>query len=334
LLPSRLNFYTQQSNKSSAERVNSGCKETHVNEALIYVSENYKRTQKMGELEYLIPKNFEEIFGAIEKTKGLVKFIAGGTNIIPYMRAETMSPELLIDLNGLEDLKYIKEESGAIAIGALTSISDIVESEVVRNKCQILHSAAKSLGSPLTRNRATIGGNLADASPAADMAPPLLVLEASIHTKRGREEGREIPLDQFFLGPNKTVLAENELITQISFSKPKDSAKGIFIKLGLRNSLTISVVSIAVILEMEGQVCQKARVALGAVAPTIIRVSRVENKLEGREIDENIIQECTDIVKEEISPISDIRASAEYRRSATSVMLKRAIQQLAKGERL
>jgi len=288
----------------------------------------------MGELEYLIPKDFGEIFGAIEKTKGLAKFIAGGTNIIPYMRAETMSPELLIDLNGFEDLKYIREENGLVTIGALTTITDIVESEVIQNKCQILHSAANSLGSPLTRNRATIGGNLADASPAADMAPPLLALEASIHTKRGGEEGREIPLDQFFLGPNKTVLAESELITQIRFSKPKDSEKGIFIKLGLRNSLTISVVSLAVILDMEGQVCQKARVALGAVAPTIIRASRVETRLTGREINENIIQECADIVKEEISPISDIRASAEYRRSASSVMLIRAIQQVLKGEGL
>ena len=102
----------------------------------------------MGELEYLIPKDFEEIFSAIEKTKGLAKFIAGGTNIIPYMRVETMSPELLIDLNGLEDLKYIREENGTITIGALTTISDIVASEVIRNKSQILHSAANNLGSP------------------------------------------------------------------------------------------------------------------------------------------------------------------------------------------
>ena len=286
----------------------------------------------MGELEYLITKDFEEIFSAIEKTKGLAKFIAGGTNIIPYMHAEAISPELLIDLNGLEDLKYIREENGAITIGALTTISEIVASEIIGNKCQILHSAANSLGSPLTRNRATIGGNLADASPAADMAPPLLALEASIHTKRGGVEGREIPLDKLFIGPNKTILAEDELITQIRFSKPKDSARGVFIKLGLRNSLAISVVSIAVILDMEGQVCQKARVALGAVAPTIIRAFHVESKLEGGEINENIIQECAEIVKEEISPISDIRASAEYRRSASSVILKRAIQQVLKGE--
>lgn len=286
----------------------------------------------MGEIEYLIPKNLEEIFRAVEKTRGLVKFIAGGTNMIPYMRAETISPELLIDLNVLEDLKYIKEENGTISIGALTTVSELLESEAVRDKSQILYSAAKNLGSPLTRNRATIGGNLADASPAADMAPPLLALEASIHTKRGEGGGREIPLDQFFIGPNKTVLAEDELITQITFSKPKDSAKGSYIKLGLRNSLAISVVSIAVMLDMKGKACQKARVALGAVAPTIIRARHVESKLEGGEIDEKVIQECADIVKEEISPISDIRASAEYRRLATSAILKRAIQQALKGE--
>jgi carbon-monoxide dehydrogenase medium subunit len=164
------------------------------------------------------------------------------------------------------------------------------------------------------------------------MAPPLLAVDASVHTKRGGEEGREVSLDQFFLGPNKTVLAKNEIITQISFPKPKDSAKGSYIKLGLRNSMAISVVSIAVVLEMEGKLCQKARVALGAVAPMPIRAYRVEKYLEGREIDQEIIQKCSTALKKEISPISDIRASADYRTLVTSVLLKRAIQEVLKGE--
>jgi len=286
----------------------------------------------MDEIEYLIPKNLEEVFRAVEKMKGLAKFIAGCTNVIPYMRAEMISPELLIDLSSLEGLNYIREENGAIAIGALTTISEVVASEIIQNQIPILFSAASRLGSSLTRNRATIGGNLADASPAADMAPPLLALEASVHTRCGGEGGREISLDQFFLGPNKTVLAEDEIITQITFLKPKDSEKGSYIKLGLRNSMAISVVSIAVMLEMEGKVCQKARVALGAVAPTPIRACRVEKNLEGRKIDQEIIQECSAVVKDEISPISDIRSSAEYRRLATSVLFKRAIQEVLKGE--
>ena len=286
----------------------------------------------MNEVDYITPKNLEEVFRAVEKKKRKIKFIAGCTNVIPYMRGEAISPELLIDLSSLENLNYIREENGIIAIGALTTISKLTASEIIRNQSPILFSAASLLGNPLTRNRATIGGNLADASPAADMAPPLLVLEALVHTKRGGGEKRKISLDKFFLGPNKTVLAEDEIITHITFSKPKNSAKGIYIKLGLRNSMAISVVSIAVMLEMEGKVCQKARVALGAVAPTPIRIFRVEKNLEGKEINQEFTQECSIIVKEEISPISDIRASAEYRKLATVVLFKRAVQEVLKGE--
>ncbi len=287
----------------------------------------------MNEVDYIIPKNLEEVFRAVEKKKRKIKFIAGCTNVIPYMREEAISPELLIDLSSLENLNYIREENGIIAIGALTTISKLTESEIIRNQSPILFSAASLLGNPLTRNRATIGGNLADASPAADMVPPLLALEAFVHTKRGEGEGREISLDKFFLGPNKTVLAEDEIITHITFSRPKDSARGIYIKLGLRNSMAISVVSIALMIEMEGKVCQKARVALGAVSPTPIRVYRLEKNLEGKEIDQKIIQECSVILKEETSPISDIRASAEYRKLATSVLFKRAIQGALNGEK-
>lgn len=286
----------------------------------------------MSEIKYVTPKNLEEAFKAVEKTKGLAKFVAGCTNVIPSMRAEKISPELLIDLSSFEELKYIREESGAIAIGALTTISEIAASEIIRKQIPILYSAASSLGNPLTRNRATVGGNLADASPAADMAPPLLAIEASVHTKCAGGKKRKISLEKFFLGPNKTVLAKDEIITQISFLKPKDSAKGSYIKLGLRNSMAISVVSIAVMLEMKGKVCQKARIALGAVAPIPIRAYRVEKNLEGKEINQEIIQECSAIVKEEISPISDIRASAEYRELATSVLFRRAIQEALEGE--
>jgi carbon-monoxide dehydrogenase medium subunit len=168
---------------------------------------------------------------------------------------------------------------------------------------------------------------LADASPAADTAPPLLALEASVHTQRGIGKGREILLDEFFIGPNQTILEADEIITKITFPTPKDRAWGAHIKLGLRDAMAISVVSIAVMLEMDGRLCRRARVALGAVAPKPIRAHRVEGLLEGREIDGRVIDECAGVVKEEISPISDIRASAEYRTLATAVLLKRAIHE-------
>lgn len=281
----------------------------------------------MEGMDYLRPRNLRDAFNAIEKTKGLIKFIAGGTNVIPDIRAETLSPKLIVDLSVLKSLYYIKETNRTISIGALTTISEIVKSDVISRVAPILSSAAHQLGNTLTRNRATLGGNLADASPAADMAPPLLALEALIHTKCGQESGRKISLDKFFLGPNKTVLAKDEIITKITFLKPKESVHGSYIKLGLRDSMAISIVSLAVMLQVKNNVCQKARIALGAVAPTPVRAYRVEKELEGREMSIKNIHEIAVLIEKEISPISDIRASAEYRKYETSVLLKRAIQQ-------
>lgn len=288
----------------------------------------------MEGMDYLRPRNLRDAFNAIEKTKGLIKFIAGGTNVIPDIRAETLSPKLIVDLSVLKSLYYIKETNRTISIGALTTISEIVKSDVISRVAPILSSAAHQLGNTLTRNRATLGGNLADASPAADMAPPLLALEALIHTKCGQESGRKISLDKFFLGPNKTVLAKDEIITKITFLKPKESVHGSYIKLGLRDSMAISIVSLAVMLQVKNNVCQKARIALGAVAPTPVRAYRVEKELEGREMSIKNIHEIAVLIEKEISPISDIRASAEYRKYETSVLLKRAIQQtLERGKK-
>lgn len=288
----------------------------------------------MNEIEYSRPKSLKEIDRIVGAAKRPVKFIAGGTNVIPDIRAGALSPKLLVDLSGLKELNFVKEEKNDIAIGALTTISDIAASRVIREKAPLLFYAARQLGSPLTRNRATIGGNLADASPAADTAPPLLALEAVVHTRRRLGSGRKIPIDQFFLGPNKTILAKDEIITKITFSKPKDPSKGSYIKLGLRNAMTISVLSIAVLLELNGNVCQKARIALGAVAPTPIRAYRIEKKLAGRAIDQKNIEESSILIAEEISPISDIRASAEYRKRVTLTLFQRAIQEASNGRKL
>jgi len=286
----------------------------------------------MADIEYLAPRDLEEALKAMEEWKGRAKVIAGGTNLIPYMRAGWVSPELLIDFSGLKDLDLIKREDETLSIGALTTIAEVASSETLRSFSPILPNAAGHLGNPLCRNRATIGGNLANASPGADMAPPLLVLEASVHTERGGESSREIPLDQFFLGPNKTVLEQDEVITQISFPKPKDSATGSQTKFGLRNADALSIVNIAVMIEMEGKLCRKARVALCPLAPTPIRMYRVEETLEGNEITAELLDECGDMLKQEVTPrLVSIRASAEYRKVLSSVLFKRAVREALKG---
>jgi CO/xanthine dehydrogenase FAD-binding subunit len=173
-----------------------------------------------------------------------------------------------------------------------------------------------------------IAGNLADTSPVTDAAVPLLALEAMVVTEGDAGKRRQIPVDQLFTGPNRTVLEKGELIKEIIFSKPNSNTRMGYLKLGLRNAMAISVASIALLMEMERGKCSKARISLGAVAPTPVRGYRTEEKLMGRDVTKELIEACCDEIKKEIRPITDIRASAEYRREMASVLLRRLIQQV------
>lgn len=279
-------------------------------------------------MKYVAPKTLSETLALIGKFQGMTKLIAGGTNVIPDLRAKKIQPQALIDLSHLRNLSYIKEEKRRVRIGSLTTISEIASSKVIQKYAPIISEAAKQLGNPLVRNRATVAGNLADASPAADTAVPLLALEAVVVMEMDGGKRRQIPIDQFFIGPNQTVLKKGEMIKEIFFPKPNSNAKMGYLKLGLRNAMAISVVSLAVLLEMAGKRCTRTRIALGAVAPKPIRAYKAEEILTGGELTEGMLKICCEKVREEVSPITDIRASAEYRGSMTSVLLERLIHQV------
>lgn len=278
-------------------------------------------------VEYIAPNSLLEITKILVRLKGKATLIAGGTNVIPRLRTKTIKSDILIDINRIKNLSFIKEEKNRIRIGSLTTISELALSKVIQKHAPILCEAANQLGNPLVRNRATLGGNLVDASPAADTAVPLLVLEATIITDRDRRKGRQIPIDRFFLEPNKTVLRKDEIIKEVIFPKPDSKAKMAYFKLGLRNAMAISVVSLAVMMEVQGNHCKKARIGLGAAAPTPIRAYQTEAILIGEKVTAELINICSKKVLDEISPITDIRASAEYRREMTSTLLRRLIQQ-------
>jgi len=279
-------------------------------------------------MEYFVPATLSEALSLLKKWRGKAQVVAGCTNMIPDMRSKAVKAEGLIDVSHLKNLSFIKEEKTRIRIGALTTISDMAFSKTINKYAPILSEAARELGNPLLRNRATIGGNLADASPAADTAVPLLVLEATVVTDREGEKGRQIPIDRLFVGPNKTILKSDEMIKEVMFFKPDLGEKCAYAKLGLRNAMAISLVSIAVLLKVEEGQCMKARIGLGAVAPTPIRAHRIEDMLIGGKITESLIRACCQKVEREIDPITDVRASAEYRRSMASVLLRRLIQRL------
>lgn len=283
-------------------------------------------------MEYVRPENMKDALLVMKKWEDKAKWIAGGTNVIPDRRTKAIKPDVLVDISHFKNLSYIKEEKKRIRIGGLTTISEMVSSAILQKCAPILSGAANQLGNPLVRNRATIAGNLADASPAADTSVPLLVLEATVVAVREGRAPREIPIDQFFLGPNLTVLRKDEMIKEILFMKPRAESKMGYFKLGLRNAMAISVVSVAILMEMEKTKCKKARIAFGAVAPTPIRAYKTEEMLVDREITTEWIETCSDQVKKEVHPITDIRASAEYRRSMASVFLRRLMQQGILGE--
>jgi len=276
-------------------------------------------------MEFIQPQNIREALWALKRwgKKGMV--VAGGTNLLPDLRAKKVFPEALIDLSRVDSLSFIKAEEDGIRIGALTPIAEIGATKILRKRAPILCEAARNLGNPLVRNRATLGGNLAKASPAADTAVPLLALDACVEVQESGSRKRRVPLDQFFLGANRNARQPGELIRGVYFPWPNSGAKMAYRKMGLRNAMAISVISLGVVLEMRKGVCRRIRIAFGAVAPKPIRAYQAENILLGKEITLELLQACGSQAEKEISPITDIRGGAEYRRAMASVLLQRAL---------
>ncbi|NWF56815.1 MAG: xanthine dehydrogenase family protein subunit M [Syntrophaceae bacterium] len=276
-------------------------------------------------MEFIQPQNVQEALRAFQKWGKKGMGVAGGTNLLPDLRAKKVSPGALIDLSRIESLSFIEAEGDEIRIGALTPIAEIAASKILQRKAPILCEAARKLGNPLVRNRATLGGNLAKASPAADTAVPLLALDACVEVQGAGSRKRRIPVDQFLRGPNQNALKPGELIRDIFFPPPKPGTKMAYRKMGLRNAMAISLVSLAVLLEISKGTCRQIRIAFGAVAPRPIRAYQTENILRGKEITPELLQACGNQAEKEISPITDIRGGAEYRRAMAATLLRRAL---------
>jgi CO/xanthine dehydrogenase FAD-binding subunit len=252
-----------------------------------------------------------------------VAVVAGGTDIVPKINYYELSPGIVMSIGRL-GLGYIRQNNGTLVIGAGTSMAKLSVSELIGAKASALAAAAASLGSPAVRTAATVGGNLVNASPSADTATPLLAMDAEL--KLVSEAGeRAVPLADFFVGPGETVLRENELLTELTV--PVAKGKTVFAKLGRRKGMTCSVVNLAVRLEMDGNKCLDARIALGSMAPTPLRCLKAEALIKGRNIDNEAIKACSAAAIDESSPIDDERASAWYRKQAGAAVLARALKE-------
>jgi CO/xanthine dehydrogenase FAD-binding subunit len=284
-----------------------------------------ERGLDMKESLYFAPKDLKEAVRLLGNYKGRAVILAGGTDLVPRINTYHLRPEVLVYI-GKAGLDYIKEEKGKFVIGAATPMAKIAGSKLLARKAGALVEAAGQAGTQAVRTAATIGGNLANASPAADLATPLLAMDAELSLV-GQKKKRVVPLKDFFTGPGKTVLQAGEMIAEITVPVPK--GKTVFVKLGRRKALTLSVVNAAVRLEMRGKKCQEARIALGSVAPLPLRCAKAEGMLQGKGMDSKLIADCAAEAIAASSPIDDHRASAWYRKQAGTVLVSRALAEAA-----
>jgi len=281
----------------------------------------------MSQFKYVSPKTKDEALEILQEKKSNACIIAGCSNVLPNIRDKKIVSKVLVDISDIEELKGIVGEKDKIYIGPLTTITELVNSEVILKEGNVLHQAAEQFADPIVRNSATVGGNLVDASPAADMAVPLLTLDAILKIESVGQK-KDVQLRDFFIGPGETILQEDEIITGIEFESSNINKNGCFIKLGLRKAMAIAVASIAVNLEIKENKIAQVRIVMGSVAPTPIRLTATEEFLKDKEVNDELIEKAIDKVREEVNPISDIRASEEYRRYVSGILFKRAFKKL------
>ncbi len=274
----------------------------------------------MKTFEYLRPTSLKEALDMLKKHDGNVSILNGGTDLIVRMREGHSSPEIVMDIKKIPGLDQIQVDEDRITIGATVLLNDLGLNEVIKTRYPYLAQAALSVGSKQVRNRATCIGNICNASPLADTATPLLALNADVHIY-GEEGIKTVPLKDFFVFVRKTILKPTEIVTGISF-KQDPEALGIFTKMSRRKEVDLSTVCSTVI-----RSGSEYRISCGAVAPTPVRLAKTEAFLTGKALTSEVIDEACKLASGEVTPISDIRASEEYRREMVGVMLRHALSE-------
>lgn len=289
-----------------------------------------KRTEPF---EFYQPTSLAEASRLMKEHGPGGRFLAGGTDLVIAMKEKGLLPKYIVDLKRVPGLAGIRENGdGSIALGALTTMYEIETSPLIKKRYPFLAQSAAEVGSIQIRNRATVGGNMANATPSADVAPALIALDATAKIAGGDGE-RIVPLAEFFTGPGQTVMNSDEILTEITIPNTDLRLVGEYIKFSPREMMDLAYVGVAVAynLEKDSRRCDRVRIVLGAVAPTPIRARRAEAKLEGHVLSEALAEEVGKIAAEEARPISDVRSSAEYRRAMVATIAKRALLNAAVG---
>jgi CO/xanthine dehydrogenase FAD-binding subunit len=266
---------------------------------------------------------------------------AGGTDLLVAMKEGRISPpRVLVSLNKIKGISGItQDQKGGSVIRAGTTIGEIQESPIIRQEMPLLSEAAGLLGSPQVRNRATLGGNICNASPAADMVSPLIALGASCKWIGPEGEGKGL-LEHFFVGPGMTVLKAGEILWEVEIPSKGSSGLGVYAKLGRRKGMEIAIVNLAIFVEFaQDETCREAKIVLGSVSPKAVRARKAEAFLVGNPLTPERIEKAGKSAASECAPISDIRASSDYRKEMVDVLVKKTLREVLQrknktGERI
>lgn len=282
---------------------------------------------------YAAPKSLDEALGILQQ--GEVTILAGGTDLMPQTKAGRIAfKPTLMNIRDVAGMSGIALDGDALRIGALTTITTLLDDPLVKQHVPVLAEACDHFASDQIRNAGTLGGNINNASPAGDTLVPLIVLDAEVELAskpNGSVTTRRLPLAEFFTGPGRTKRATNELLTAVRIPLPKPGHVARFYKFGTRPALDISTISIGIAGILRDGALTDTRVAFGAVAPTPVRAPRTEAAIEGRRLDDAAIETAASTARDEVHPIDDVRASAWYRKELIHNMTKRMLDHVAQA---
>ncbi|HXW94613.1 MAG TPA: xanthine dehydrogenase family protein subunit M [Nitrososphaerales archaeon] len=283
----------------------------------------------MSTLELYTPTDLNDALRFIEHDGRNVAVIASGTDLMPRMRRRQISPSVLVDISSFtEDLRYIRQSDGTIRLGALTTVTDLLESPLFYGELTIIREAATLFGAPQVRNVATVGGNICSAASSEDLIPVFMVLDATLKLVSAKGE-RTVPLTDFIVGKRETALKPSEILAEVSFSPPGGHSWTAYEKLGRRNMLIIAIVNEALSMTLEDdlQTIRSARLALNRVSGKIPALAAKTNDfLEGQKVTDRTISQAQKVLASELSLASDFRGSGEYRTEVAQVYLRRLME--------
>jgi len=277
------------------------------------------------EFEYVSPQSVQEACALLVQYGDSARVLAGGSDLLVKMKDGLMKPAYLVSLKNLDSLKAIRYETGTgVIIGARATHNEVMNNRLLQEKYRSVCEAAHSMAADQIRNIGTVGGNLVNAVPSADLPPILIALDARARIV-GSSRERTISLEDFFLGPGKTVLEKGEILAEIIIPDQPTTGSN-YIKFGLRRAGALAVAGVASSVTVSDGACRDVRIVLGAVAPTPMRARQAENILRGKKISQELIDEAGKIAAAEAKPINDIRGSIEYRRNLVNVLTRRSLK--------